>query len=62
MWAELAALARAVRLPPIDRVDVDVDAELQRRFGLNVPVLLLGAEVVCRHRLEVAELRRLLRL
>ncbi len=62
MWAALAALARALRLPPIDRVDVDADAVLQRRFGLNVPVLLLGAEVVCRHRLDVPELRRLLRL
>jgi len=62
MLAALATLARAVRLPPIDRVDVDADAGLQRRFGLHVPVLLLGGEVVCRHRLDVPELRRLLRL
>jgi hypothetical protein len=62
MLAELAALARALPLPPIDLLDVDADAELQRHFGLHVPVLLLGGEVVCRHRLDVPELRRLLRL
>jgi hypothetical protein len=62
MLTELASLARAVRLPPIDVRDVDADAELQRRYGLHVPVLLLGGEVVCRHRLDVPELRRLLRL
>jgi hypothetical protein len=49
-------------LPPIDVLDVDSDAELVRRYGLNVPVLLLDGIVVCRHRLDVPELKRLLRL
>ena len=62
MLAELAALSRTVPLPPLDVVEVDADAELQRRFGVHVPVLLLGGEVVCRHRLDVPELKRLLRL
>jgi hypothetical protein len=62
MLAELAALARSLALPPIDVLDVDSDAELVRRFGLHVPVLLLDGEVVCRHRLDVPELKRLLRL
>jgi hypothetical protein len=62
LLAELAALARTIALPPLDVVDVDSDAELKRRFGLHVPVLLLGGEVVCRHQLDVPELRRLLRL
>jgi predicted thioredoxin/glutaredoxin len=62
MLQELASLARSLALPPIDVLDVDADAELLRRFGLHVPVLLLDGEVVCRHRLDVPELKRLLRL
>jgi Glutaredoxin-like domain (DUF836) len=61
MIAQLAALARREVLPPIEVVDVDGDPELQRRHGLNVPVLLLDGTVVCRHRLESAELLRILR-
>ncbi len=60
-WAELQALGRTIQLPPISIVDVDGDPELVRRYGLNVPVLLLDGTVVCKHRLDVDELRRLLR-
>ena len=62
MLAELAALARSIGLPPLDIVDVDADPELVRRYGLHVPVLLLDGSLVCRHRLDVPELRRILRL
>ena len=61
MAAELAALARRHSLPPIDRVDVDANPDLQRRHGLDVPVLLLDGSVVCRHRLDAPELLRILR-
>jgi predicted thioredoxin/glutaredoxin len=61
MLRELAILARRLALPPIDSVDVDGDAELRRRHGLDVPVLLLDGSVVCRHRLDGSELTRLLR-
>jgi predicted thioredoxin/glutaredoxin len=61
MLQELAALARRIALPPIDIIDVDGDAELRRRHGLDVPVLLLDGSVVCRHRLDAPELTRLLR-
>ena len=61
MLAELETLGRTLRLPPIDVVDVDSDSELTRRYGLNVPVLLLDGTVVCRHRLDAVELMRLLR-
>jgi predicted thioredoxin/glutaredoxin len=61
MLAELRALGRTTALPPIDVVDVDSDPVLQRRHGLDVPVLLLDGSVVCRHRLDAAELKRLLR-
>ena len=60
MLSELHALARSTTLPPIEVVDVDSDPVLQRRHGLDVPVLLLDGSVVCRHRLDAAELKRLL--
>jgi len=61
MVAELQSLGRKIRLPPVSVVDVDGDPELLRRYGLNVPVLLLDGTVVCKHRLDVDELLRLLR-
>jgi predicted thioredoxin/glutaredoxin len=61
MVAELQSLGRRFPLPPVNVVDVDGDPELLRRYGLNVPVLLLDGSVVCKHRLDVDELRRLLR-
>jgi hypothetical protein len=61
MLAALSALNRKIRLPPISVVDVDGDPELVRRYGLNVPVLLLDGTVVCKHHLDAAELIRLLR-
>ena len=61
MLAELQALGRTMPLPPLEVVDVDSDPVLQRRHGLDVPVLLLDGTVVCRHRLDTGELKRLLR-
>jgi Glutaredoxin-like domain (DUF836) len=61
MLRELQALGRTTPLPPVEVVDVDSDPVLQRRHGFDVPVLLLDGTVVCRHRLDTAELRRLLR-
>jgi Glutaredoxin-like domain (DUF836) len=61
MVAELQELGRTTQLPPIELVDVDGDPTLQRRHGFDVPVLLLDGLVVCRHRLDAGELKRLLR-
>jgi hypothetical protein len=60
MLAELTRLGRTRALPPLDLVDVDSDPVLKRRHGFDVPVLLLDGSVVCRHRLDRAELERLL--
>ncbi len=62
MVADLQALGLTSPLPPVEIIDVDGDPELQRRYGLDVPVLLLDGTVVCRHRLDSGELRRLLRV
>ena len=61
MLAALEELGRAMPLPPIEVIDVDSDPILKRRHGLDVPVLLLDGTVVCRHRLDAGELKRLLR-
>ena len=61
MLAALERLGRERTLPPIELIDVDSDPQLVRRHGLHVPVLLLEGTVVCRHRLDRAELERLLR-
>jgi predicted thioredoxin/glutaredoxin len=61
MLAALERLGRERSLPPLEIIDVDSDPQLARRHGLHVPVLLLEGTVVCRHRLDRAELERLLR-
>ena len=60
MHAALRGLARRAVLPPLTIVDVDSDAQLQRRYGLKIPVLLLGATLVCSQHLDASELLRLL--
>lgn len=59
--AELGNLSRHLPLPPVRKLDVDSDPELARRYGMDVPVLLWGGVKVCEHRLDRAELQRLLR-
>lgn len=61
MLLELAQLGTTVDLPPIEVRDVDADALLSRRYGLDVPVLLLDGAKVCQHRLDAEELVRMLR-
>jgi Glutaredoxin-like domain (DUF836) len=57
----LAALERQHPLPPLQVVDVDMDPKLARRYGHDIPVLLLDDVKVCMHRLDSGELLRLLR-
>lgn len=61
MLADLERLGRSLPLPPIEVLDVDSDPDVQRRYGLHVPVLLIDGTIVCRHRLDAEELARLLK-
>ena len=61
MQQALAQLSLEFSLPDLVIVDVDDDPLLARRHALDLPVLLLDGEVVCKHRLDSSELRRLLR-
>ena len=59
--AELRTLGKQLPLPEIALLDVDSDPQLARKYGLDIPVLLLDGVSVCRHRLDEGELIRLLR-
>jgi Glutaredoxin-like domain (DUF836) len=61
MLHALAELERAGQIPAAAVVDVDADPELERRFGLKVPVLLLDGSVICHYTLNSNELLRLVR-
>ncbi|MGD0841815.1 MAG: glutaredoxin family protein [Candidatus Acidiferrales bacterium] len=39
-------------------VNIDDDAVLRERYGLDVPVIFLGARKVAKHRVDVRQLRR----
>ena len=58
---DLQSLGQRVKLPEVLVMDVDSDPELARRYGLDIPVLLLDGVSVCRHQLDADELARLLR-
>lgn len=60
MLHALAGLESARAIPPVTVVDVDSDADLARRFGLKVPVLLLDGAAICHYTLNSNELFRLL--
>ena len=54
----------AALLPPgsydLDVVDVDADPATRSRWGLKVPVLLLGGELVCHGILDPGEVHKAL--
>ncbi len=49
----------AVHLPGCRLVDVDGDDQLQRAYGLRVPVLVRGEEVLLEGQIEETEVVRL---
>lgn len=42
----------------IEKIDVDFDPDLTRRYGEHVPVILLDGAEIARHRLDEDALRR----
>jgi hypothetical protein len=45
----------------IDEVDVETDPELEQRYGLEVPVLLVNGRKAAKYRIVEEDLRRILR-
>ncbi len=52
IYAELGESAAAIRVQ-----DVSDDAELERKYGQRIPVLLIDGDFVCAYRLDLARLR-----
>jgi thiol-disulfide isomerase/thioredoxin len=61
MLQELQSLCAKHPLPAIQLVDVDSDRELQRRYGLKIPVLLWDRVPICSVKLDTEALLRALR-
>jgi hypothetical protein len=61
MLQELETLGLQHPLPLIQLVDVDSDPQLQRRYGLKIPVLLLDRVPICSVRLDSQALLQALR-
>jgi glutaredoxin len=59
-----AVVARAIagrRDVRIEEVDISTDPELEARYGLEIPVLLVEGKKVAKYRVEEVALRRRLR-
>lgn len=44
----------------VEEIDISTDAELERRYGLEVPVLMVNGRKAAKYRIGEEELRRLL--
>ena len=60
MKAIVAQVARTVSLA-VEEVDISSDPELERRYGLEIPVLFVEGKKVAKYRIDEAELQRILR-
>ena len=61
MLQELEGLRAQHPLPAIQLLDVDSDSELQRRYGLKIPVLLWDRVPICSVKLDKEALLQALR-
>ncbi|NNF16028.1 MAG: glutaredoxin family protein [Gammaproteobacteria bacterium] len=55
MIAELD-FAQDVRLREFSVVDIDSDSQLIEKYGLDIPVLTIDGQVICRHHLDAAKI------
>ena len=61
MKAVVARIARSVPLT-LDVVDVTTDPQLEARYGLEIPVLLIEGKKAAKYRISEEELTRKLKL
>jgi hypothetical protein len=57
MKAVVARVARTVPLT-LEEVDISTDPELEARYGLDIPVLMMEGRLVAKHRVTDAALAR----
>jgi glutaredoxin len=44
----------------LDEIDISGDAELERLYGVDIPVLMVGGKKLAKYRIEESELLRVL--
>jgi thiol-disulfide isomerase/thioredoxin len=56
-----AAVARVAQTLPVhvEEIDISNDADLEQRYGLEIPVLLVGGKKAAKYRIRDDELRRI---
>ena len=59
MKAVVERVARTVPLT-LEEIDISADPDLERRYGVEIPVLLVDGKKAAKYRLTEAELRRML--
>ncbi len=59
MKAVVVQIARTLPLT-LDVIDISTDAELEARYGLEIPVLLVNGKIAAKYRVGEDELRRVL--
>lgn len=59
MKAVVVRVARTVPLT-IEEIDISADPDLERRYGVEIPVLLVDGKKAAKYRLTEAQLRRML--
>jgi hypothetical protein len=62
MLDELAELLGPADAAAVQVVDIDGDPELERKYGMRIPVLLAGGEFVCAYRLDAERVRAYLQM
>jgi hypothetical protein len=61
MKAVVERVIRASGLPiTVDQIDITTDPDLEARYGMEIPVLLVDGRKAAKYRITDAELRRLL--
>jgi len=60
MKAVIARVARSVPLT-LEEIDISGDADLEARYGVDIPVLMIEGRLAAKHRITEADLERLLR-
>lgn len=50
----------AGRIATVQEIDISTDPELEARYGLEIPVLVIDGKKVAKYRIEEADLRRIL--
>ncbi len=59
MEATIARVALTIPLT-LEHIDISTDPELEARFGLEIPVLMIDGKKAAKYRVDEEELRRIL--